>query len=306
MRDPRLREAVPSARRPSPATGWSGRGTRISAIPATRVWDGSHRRLIISGLTPQSTYYVRVAASTVSGEGFTVRGAECATTLAGRGAHHHPNRAGRRLSHRPLGTHPRTTVGRTSLCTDYSTGPATTRRSRPIRRTREARTRTPCLHASPGLPDKLTGSTTTSTTRLESTQKTTLCCGYVSRTVTGTPTASPLAPPTIAEKSATTNSITVNWAAPSHGPEATGYDLRWRSRNDSPSLANLHQEATGLAGTSYTITGFTPRHRLRYSRQGGQRRHSRRVVLRLHRAKPGPASPASPQTSRCTRRARAS
>ena len=40
---------------------------------SSRSVDGGHRQLIISGLTPHATYYVRLAASTVSGEGLTVR-----------------------------------------------------------------------------------------------------------------------------------------------------------------------------------------------------------------------------------------
>ena len=75
--------------------------------------------------------------------------------------------------------------------------------------------------------------------------------------VTGTPTASPLAPPTITgDGLSTTNSITVNWAAPSHGPEVTGYHLQWKSQDDTLFLARADREARGLSGTSHTITGL--------------------------------------------------
>ena len=255
-------EGRPSTSRGGPLRASSITGYRVEwsrnedfGDSSNKSVDGSHRRLIISGLTPRSTYYVRVAASTVSGEGLP-SAALSAQPLSRAGA---PTITRIEQGDGYLIVHwdpPADDGGtdilayrlqyRTSDDPPFPTNPENTGST--YQNTVVARFA--------GTSGQIDGLDNDVDYEVRVYAETTLCCGYVSRTVTVTPTASPLAPPTIAEKSATTNSITVNWAAPSHGPEATGYDLRWKSRDDSPSLANLYQEATGLAGTSYTITGL--------------------------------------------------
>ena len=79
--------------------------------------------------------------------------------------------------------------------------------------------------------------------------------GDISEVVTGTPSASILPAPTVTATTATTDSITLNWAPPSSGPPVTSYEVQWNwSHNTSSSVPD--GMATGISETSYTITGL--------------------------------------------------
>ena len=214
--------------------------------------DGGHRQLIISGLSPHITYYVRVEATTASGEGL-------------------PSEA---LSAQPLSRAGAPTITRIEQGDGYFIvhwDPPSDDGGTPIlayylqyRTSDDQPFSTNSDNTGSAYQNTIyvpLGETSGNIDGLENDVDyeirvyagTSICCGHVSQTVTGTPTASPLAPPTITGTVVTTRSITVNWAAPSDGPEVTSYHLQWKSQDDLRFLAVPDLEATGLSGTSYTI-----------------------------------------------------
>ena len=77
--------------------------------------------------------------------------------------------------------------------------------------------------------------------------------GAWSKSVT-VPAMAPPAP-SLAEPTASSNSITVTWTAPATGESVTSYELRWRSGTD---MAWTPVTGISRSATNYTITGLQP------------------------------------------------
>ena len=218
--------------------------------------DGGHRQLIISGLTPHTTYYVRVAASTVSGEG-QPSGALSAQPLARPGA---PaiTRIEQGDQYLIVYWDPPADNGGSDILSyrlQYRTS------DNPPFLTNTENTGSPyqnsvLIGGLAGTSGEINGLMNGVDYELRVYALTDVCCGYVSATARATPTASPLATPTNIEASATSDSIAVSWAAPSEGPKVTSYHLQWVPVEHLILLDIPDHDATGLAETSYTIAGL--------------------------------------------------
>ncbi len=261
-----VRWQPPDAQR---ASTWRNRPLQPSSITGYRVEyslnddfddstnvsvDGSRRDLLIGGLTPRITYYVRVAASTVSGEG-SPSAALSAQPLSRAGA---PTITGIELGDGYLIVHwdPPADDGGSDI-RGYDLQYRTI--DDPPFPTNSENTGIDYQNTvnigfarTTGQIDGLTNGVDYELRVFAET--TAVCCGYVSQAAIGTPTASTLTAPTITGSTATTNSITVTWTAPSEGPQVTSYHLQWRREGSKSFFVNPDFEGTGITKTSFTIT----------------------------------------------------